>query len=42
MDNVTHFYNNTIKARGAVVKKMLGFYQVKPNIIEGIAGRISS
>jgi len=35
------FYNNTMKARRAVVKKMLGFYQVKPNIIEGIEGKIS-
>jgi hypothetical protein len=34
------FLNNTIKARRAVVKKMLGFYQVKPNIFRGIEGRI--
>ena len=42
MDRIIPFYNNTIKARGVVVKIMLGFYQVKPNIIEGIEDRISS
>ncbi|MBW1855491.1 MAG: hypothetical protein JRJ00_12565 [Deltaproteobacteria bacterium] len=42
MDNIVLFYNDTIKVQGAVVKKMLGYYQVKPNIIEGIEGKISS
>ena len=42
MDNIINFFNSTIKVRGAVVKKMLGFYQVKPNIFGGIEDRISS
>lgn len=42
MDNIVPFYDINIKVRGAVVKKMLGLYQAKPNIIEGIEGRISS
>jgi len=29
---------HTIMYRREVVKKMLGFYQVKPNIMEGIKG----